>query len=239
MAKKKIVCIFCTKRTERSREDIISGWLVREVGGTSPFYLESGSFSDGKWSPMSSDKTGAPRLILNSICGNCNNRWMSRLETAAKPILLPMIRGSEVVLSIPQQRVLAAWAQLKMICYDARYGTRHLPASMAQEFCERRMPLQTPLIAIGRYEAPSVGLAIPHARRLSNYVVGDSLQEVVRVAFAFNNLYIYISEVVGHSEFSANPSNDGHLIRCWPATETVSWPPPRMIKKEMFMQLLF
>jgi hypothetical protein len=45
--------------------------------------------------PMSGEhllgKTDARHVNLDVVCEGCNNGWMSRLQTAVKPILIPLI----------------------------------------------------------------------------------------------------------------------------------------------------
>jgi hypothetical protein len=51
-------------------------------------------------------------FTFKSICRDCNNTWMSRLESEAKPLLLPLIEGMLAggALSIDERRLLARWA---------------------------------------------------------------------------------------------------------------------------------
>lgn len=49
---------------------------------------------------------------IRRVCGECNSGWMSQLQTSAKPLLLPMIRGETTVLSRSEQKIVAAWAAM-------------------------------------------------------------------------------------------------------------------------------
>jgi hypothetical protein len=55
---------------------------------------------------------------IKAVCRVCNTGWMSRLETAAKPFLEPMIQGKRVVLSRDAQRILMEWVILKMMVWE-------------------------------------------------------------------------------------------------------------------------
>lgn len=55
---------------------------------------------------------------LKFVCKPCNTGWMSRMETATKPILAPMIRGHAVTLSEVQQRTLTEWLTLKLMVWE-------------------------------------------------------------------------------------------------------------------------
>ena len=50
-------------------------------------------------------------LTAKVVCESCNTGWMSDLETDVKSALLPLVVGSPTVVSLDEQRLLAAWAQ--------------------------------------------------------------------------------------------------------------------------------
>ncbi|MGH2351525.1 MAG: hypothetical protein ACRDJN_07915 [Chloroflexota bacterium] len=54
-------------------------------------------------------KTTIERKVKR-VCATCNNGWMSNMEGATLPLLMPMIRGVAVVLNPTAQRTVAAWA---------------------------------------------------------------------------------------------------------------------------------
>jgi hypothetical protein len=47
---------------------------------------------------------------LKVVCGPCNNGWMSRLQKAAKPKLVPLLRGNWSELSDGECKAISAWA---------------------------------------------------------------------------------------------------------------------------------
>jgi hypothetical protein len=59
---------------------------------------------------------------LRVVCGPCNNTWMSRLETKAKAILVPMIQGMPVTLGGEQQQTLSEWIALKVMVAEHSKG---------------------------------------------------------------------------------------------------------------------
>jgi hypothetical protein len=71
---------------------------------------------------------GDPRSRrLQIVCRPCNNHWMSDLQTAAKPILSPLITGESkksIVLGLEWQKILAAWAAMSVICAEYFYPNR-------------------------------------------------------------------------------------------------------------------
>jgi hypothetical protein len=59
---------------------------------------------------------------VKHVCGGCNQGWMSRLEEAAKPILMPMMFDNlPLVLSPSDQWTLARWAVKTALMVDLSY----------------------------------------------------------------------------------------------------------------------
>lgn len=48
-------------------------------------------------------------MTVRRVCSDCNNGWMSDLEVAAKPLVLPWIDGSRTRLVYDQQQAIATW----------------------------------------------------------------------------------------------------------------------------------
>jgi hypothetical protein len=68
---------------------------------------------------------GDPRSRrLQIVCGPCNHHWMSDLQKAVKPTLIPLIGGKPVFLNKDAQRTLAAWAAMSIICAEYFYPNR-------------------------------------------------------------------------------------------------------------------
>lgn len=61
---------------------------------------------------------------MKVICRACDNEWMSGIEHAAKPLLMPIIKGEAVTLDAAQREVVAKWATLKvLVCEHDNRGT--------------------------------------------------------------------------------------------------------------------
>ena len=66
--------------------------------------------------PRTKTKPGHLRTKkLRVVCGDCNNGWMSALESAAKPTLTALITSQPRVLSPDDLGVLARWVALKVM----------------------------------------------------------------------------------------------------------------------------
>lgn len=52
------------------------------------------------------------------VCSSCNSGWMSRLESAARPLLERLIEAQPTVLRERQQAVLAGWLTKNAVLHD-------------------------------------------------------------------------------------------------------------------------
>jgi hypothetical protein len=113
-------CIFCGGKPT-TKEHIWSEWMHPNLPSESDAREEFLKTFAQRYSPaplpaVSHERPG-PVLTkkIRAVCGGCNNGWMSRLETAVKPIILPMIRGDACRLDTEAQALLARWITMKAI----------------------------------------------------------------------------------------------------------------------------
>jgi hypothetical protein len=117
-------CIFCEAVFEpgnpRTGEHIWPEWMHEQLPDTIGWEYSAvvGHTPDvpSRWTPMS----GMPkrRIKPKVVCQRCNNGWMSRLETAVRPILEPLVKGHARTLSPQDQTKLATWLFVKNIVME-------------------------------------------------------------------------------------------------------------------------
>lgn len=105
--------MFCGE-TRRTVEHLIPEWLskliAREFGNGDPidvtyrFTDRSGDVTERSYGSMRA------QVKVRQVCQRCNGGWMSRMESAAKPIMTPMVTGQRTRLELEQQVVLSHWA---------------------------------------------------------------------------------------------------------------------------------
>jgi hypothetical protein len=121
MAKPPGKCIFCGG-SGLSKEHVWPLWardlLPRRIGGTHV----KGEVTSVRGNPhktaerkLKNFEGNVTTIQLRRVCGRCNNGWMSKLETQAKPILSPLILGQPSILSADSQRVIATWIVMKFM----------------------------------------------------------------------------------------------------------------------------
>ena len=95
----------------------------------------------------------AKQLKRTCVCEACNNEWMSGIQSAVKPYLVPMLNGASIELSRRTQRLLAAWVAMATMC--AEYTDRQTVA-IAQTDRDRLFDAQVPpshwRIMLGRFK---------------------------------------------------------------------------------------
>ena len=94
-------CMFCGNRG-MSREDAWPLWLLKRVGanGRGESVVERGRQEPRSW------RVARAGVRVRLVCGECNNGWMSDLETRVKPVIEPLLEDSAVVLSTDDRKTL-------------------------------------------------------------------------------------------------------------------------------------
>ena len=107
-------CIFCgvkltrpsrNQRDSRTKEHVYARWFRDYVVNNKIKMFTS----DGK-SPTFHRQSALDRFWNHSVCSQCNNGWMSRLETDVDPIIDKLRRGTDFnLLSRGEVEILARW----------------------------------------------------------------------------------------------------------------------------------
>lgn len=108
-------CIFCGKKAD-SKEHIFAQWLHPYLPidktrvnfkSLSELMLPDGTRSTEKV------RSGDPHSVTaRVVCESCNNGWMSRLQTSAKPVVLPLVTGADARLFRNDLKNLVAWCAM-------------------------------------------------------------------------------------------------------------------------------
>lgn len=113
-----MACPFCGADRELTNEHIWPDWLRRRYPGIGKlphkYSWGGGKIPDGE----RHYKTPPFRLKARAACQPCNNEWMSRLDDAAKPLIIPMLEGRGKELHPHGQRILARWVLLKTMAAE-------------------------------------------------------------------------------------------------------------------------
>ena len=104
-------CIFCS-RPASSLEHVFPQWVLnRKDMGKSRIKLGNRP-----------ERIATMHLKVRTICRECNNGWMSDLEDAVRPILIPIFEDKTVFLSQDQQATLGTWVMKIVFLNDTTRG---------------------------------------------------------------------------------------------------------------------
>ena len=127
-------CIFCQERPG-SHEHIFPDWLngvfpVEDTDDDLPEWARHRAGFDGvtlqTWSAAE-----IASLTTKLVCHECNTGWMSTLESAASPLLEPMMTGHPRKLNVEQELVVATWATKTVMAIEPSL-TKHDNFSIEQ-----------------------------------------------------------------------------------------------------------
>src|SRR5271169_2132313 len=110
-------CVLCGTtigRNTQSRQHVFPDWLE-------PFFISADKKSETIPYHRRMKRRGESmryeqwddipfNLRVKALCKPCNNEWCNEIETAAQPLLIPMITGNAINLSAVNQETVAIWA---------------------------------------------------------------------------------------------------------------------------------
>ena len=234
-------CIFCGKRGKRSGEHIFPEWFSKIVPRTEERHHSAlAQVEDHTVLPdvtfirregdLASRKLKAP-------CKECNEVWMSQIETASIPILTPLILGQPITLTADAQRIVATWATLKTLVIETDDPkSAAIPPQAAKQFYVDKKPFDDWKIWIGQY----FGTTWSQGKRMTHLggVLGPSAMKSVKTLGKHQRRNIQTTTIVGGQlyihVFSATVSNtfygfkgrSGDVLNLiHPYSGDIGWPP--------------
>jgi hypothetical protein len=121
-------CIFCGG-LGLTKEHLWADWLRRYLPRQMPRHTTRGAFVH----PHLEDQIAIERRSgdfysrrVRCVCATCNNGWMSRLQSSAKPFLIPFLTGQPTSLNKRERRIISAW--IAMMVMVGEYATKEFIA---------------------------------------------------------------------------------------------------------------
>jgi hypothetical protein len=151
-------CIFCDA-TGITKEHMWADWLrdyIARPRSRHAIQLETIGLT-GDAETIIKEQTGDPHSRrIKCVCGPCNSGWMSGLQGAAKPFLVPALSGQPVTLRRNGQTALAAWtAMFVMVAEHLDLHTVTIPTADRQWLRSNIRPPSHWRIWIGQHSATS------------------------------------------------------------------------------------
>jgi len=192
------------------------------------------------------DRYGQPQIIIpdpeitvKSVCGQCNNGWMSDLETVNIPIIGSMFNDLSITLNHDMQRKVAEWTVKTAMVLDstrpkaagARFYRKSDCAAMRESLT---MPQHT-RVWIGRSDEKHVlalGTDYQYLQANTREVHGKSTITTIVVGhFVAQSITQRKMPAFDHLDMPVlqpKPGNwNPYLLPIWPSERVVIWPPER------------
>jgi hypothetical protein len=162
-------------------------------------------------------------MTVKEFCRPCNNGWMSQLENAAKPHLLPLVSGSDCRLSPAAQRVLAAWCFKTACVYDYVGPGDRIPAAHREAFYRDREPPAGVVVHLAPRNVDD-GYPPLAQQRLRRAVVDDDRFEAYKSVIAIGHMLV---QVIGFPDVESAEGTEDMAVgatRIWPLGKELLWP---------------
>jgi hypothetical protein len=216
-------------------EDVWPTWLGKRVTKQDGITVYG---SPGAPSSVTSRRTVTYVARAKIVCKECNNMWMSDIETRASEYLKPILFGSlPLALEPNAQRRIAAWALLKTLTLpycstdSDQIPTEHYPA-----FYRSKMPWNQHRIFIAKYD----GRQASGFRSILFDITRKDGARIVEKAklygFTFQ-IRALVIQMVGVTATSHIPVRlpavfAPYVVPVWPTTASIAWPPERIFNEE-------
>ena len=169
------------------------------------------------------------------VCQTCNNGWMSELETAARPVLTPLIAGSPCTVTEEAAQVIARWIAMKVMV--AEHNLRGDAVSTAGQRESFRSTLAIPLdfrIWVGRCGVD--GWQTAYWRHASTVSLSPDIRPEHRfknlhsVTFGIGQLLVFVLHTtVSGLDLGVNLSQNGMMVPIWPYGGPIAWPSTKVL----------
>lgn len=207
-----------------TEEHAFPKWLREIFRGTEP-----GQISDRCRGINTYDRERASEVFnatVNSICRDCNGGWMSRLESATKPVLGPMIYGQDATLPVSAQEILCRWAVKTAIVFQSRNpSSAAVTEQQRRRFCGPLHPLAAATdIQIAAFREPGDKVLCAHW-----YLAGssrhDSTVDCFIATFLLGRCVLQVVKTNPQVPVTRDNSWAGRTVRLLPDDPTtITWP---------------
>ena len=178
-----------------------------------------------------------PELKVKTVCGVCNNGWMSTLESENIPIIGEMVEDRPITLNADQQKLVAAWSMKTAMVGDSMKGRNAPNKFYTRDECRgaresRTIPPLT-LMWIGRTDG--MHLWNRGTDFTLNHAEGNRLATVIAATIVAGHFVTQVVTVHMNQQgkvLADLPCKFGDwvekLIQIWPTQQSiVHWPPPK------------
>ena len=246
-------CIFCQLPKKMTSEHVWGDWTKDYVKRTSNKHNHANVFVPNPGQPNPADirtRAGDPLdSQVRIVCAKCNSGWMSEIQEAAKPHLIPLFDGETCVVHERAQQVIAAWIAMATMTGEHLSMDKKriaIPQFDRDWIMNRQSAPRDWGIWLGRYERQTW----PTQWVKATFPIADvddikdvKLDDVTRAnlqttSFAIGQLFVFVMscefpEVARLWDWRTAPTALARLKKIWPLSKNeIRWPPPSFGDRE-------
>ena len=240
-------CIFCGG-FGLSKEHVWSKWTYALVPNKPTDTHRRGHYVSSRANPRIIERReikayqgNVNTIRLRVVCKGCNNGWMSRLDSAVKPILSPLILGVSTMLNERSQLILSTWIAMKAMVSE--HSRTEDVASDQGERTYLMSDLRPPAnyrIWIAAHSATSWRVAYQRHAATLGYLDGEGMAQSPDRSLLKNSqsltlgigklLINVVSSRVPDLKFAFLDTAIGRAMhRIQPYARNATWPPPQIL----------
>lgn len=201
------------------------GWSVEHLW---PRWLQEEIIRRGgrfKWTHNWSTRVGGPTL---RVCQRCNTTWMAVIENDVSELIVDMWDNARY-LDEGDAVLLATWATMKAISFDAASDNPVIPRGFAHDLNIKRRPHRAIYVWLGAYVDRDGQLSVrirpiyPHGSTMASSVSPVA----VCITFTIVRLVFQILVPLVEGELRTGEQFDRCVLALWPEIAGgLKWPPP-------------
>ncbi len=221
-------CIFCSNKASTG-EDAWPKWLMKRFPASNTSYMdaERGGRKLGSWT------MAKPKLLIKWLCAECNNGWMSRIESKTKPVLAPLLDDRLSAIDSSNQSMLASWAvktSMVLECLNPNRSRFYTDDERQMMCAKQTVPPRTSVWIAKCVNQPNIYSAAKDLRTSMD----DNGVHAYTTTMAFGSLAFQVVSIKTPKTIPEYASltydvTQGHwdktLLQVWPIIqESIGWP---------------
>lgn len=230
---KKVICIFCNQEKEKAKEHIWPRWLQTRIGGSTKGTF-AGTHAKLGVIPISERISSGENLVLGTVCKDCNNGWMERLESEFRLILDILLENSEkITLNKKESVIISRWA-FKTACVINKGSNFHqiIPEEHFRYFYKHEKLPSNVIVEIGKlqniedeslaWRQGKIQLIISPSSESMIYT--NVAQKSYIISMQISSLLIRVAYwPMKISHFNKSEDDKKKIKRIWPATNKIDF----------------
>jgi hypothetical protein len=220
------LCLFCEADLAgaKSREDTVPQWLQGELQIAADMIQPTLTSPQGVH--LKQRTHPVDQLLTGGICRDCNNGWMSRLETQTQPILRAVMhsRRDIATLTRAERQTLSRWAVKTAFVLDAGGLEPRVPQEQSRQVYSNAPHLPPNIYVFARQQARTQAFYYFEDASWSHAALSESAAERVKtqsykIALQFADLLLFVVSwpLVN---WGIRVEKD-QLMKLWPTTAVV------------------